>query len=308
MTLRLLLTISFYSGASVLFYLLVAIRCQAAVNQIVPVHPTVDTITSEIFITDTMHLGREHFVIQTPSACYYLDKAGGGFSRMIDREGIDWIQFKMEPWGEYPASAASAYRGIPNFVHGSAESGAGHPGHDQCMSSVVNSNTIMVTSLSQLWQWRWTFYPDYAIVQMLKTDPDHPYWFLYEGVPGGKFDPPNQYFGSDKGGPISTIFDYYHGDKYFDSFRWAYFGHRQIDRVLYVVQDAEDQLSDTFSYLGNSEMGIRSQDGMVVFGFGRAEGAKPLIKIRHSFRIGFLEGKITSKADHEVVAQKLNSL
>jgi hypothetical protein len=43
-----------------------------------------------------------------------------------------------------------------------------------------------------------------------------------------------------------------------------------------------------FSYLGNSKKGIKSKDGMIVFGLGR-DGGKPLIKGPNSFFIGFFD-------------------
>lgn len=64
------------------------------------------------------HLEHRHYRIRTPTATYLLDSASGGLSSMTDVEGHDWIGFRPEPWGAYPASAASAYRGVPNLVFG----------------------------------------------------------------------------------------------------------------------------------------------------------------------------------------------
>lgn len=243
----------------------------------------------EIKITEGTYEGADHFIITTPSATYYYDQAGGGFSRLIDRAGNDWISFRCEPWDEYPASAASAFRGLPNFVFGSEDSGAGHPGHERCRSEQISDRSIRTTSKSGRWQWEWTFHDDYAEVTMLKTDPDHPYWFLYEGTPGGSFDPANQFWGTNNGGPTTETPDYYNGTRVFDSWQWAYFGHQDAAQVLVLAQQQEDDLSDSYSYLGNTEAGIRSPDGMVVFGFGRAEGAKPLLHEKHTFYVGLLD-------------------
>lgn len=242
-----------------------------------------------IHITEGRYEGAAQFIITTPAATYYYDRAGGGLSRLIDREGNDWIAFKRAPWNEYPASAASAFRGLPNFVFGSDDSGAGHPGHEMCESELVNDRTIRTTSKSGKWQWVWTFYEDYAEVEVLKADPEHPYWFLYEGTPGGAFDPSRQFYGTSTGGPHRNQLDYYNGNKAFGNWQWAYFGHEAVERVLFVAQQEKDELSDTFSYLGNTEAGIASPDGMVVFGFGRAEGAKPLLRKAHTFYVGFVE-------------------
>jgi hypothetical protein len=264
--------------------------------------------SGNIQIIEGIYEGASQFIITTPSATYYYDQAGGGFSRMIDREGKDWISFRRDPWNEYPASAASAYRGLPNFVFGSGDSGAGHPGHEQCRSERIGENTIRTTSKSGKWQWKWTFFEDHARVEVLKTDPGHPYWFLYEGTPGGAFDPPRQYFGTNLGGPRSAQPDYYRGAKIFDHWRWACFGHKETNRVLFIAQQEADDLSDTFSYLGNSAEGIHSEDGMVVFGFGRAEGAQPLLKKPHTFYVGFLEFEGDVEGVHRKVKRRIRTL
>lgn len=261
-----------------------------------------------IQISEAVYEGRPHFLITTPSATYYYDKAGGGFSRMLDPDGIDWIDFRMEPWGKYPEAAAGAYRGIPNLVYGAGESGAGHPGHNQCTSTVVDSHTIRTESHSGQWLWEWTFFPSYARLSILKSHPVQPYWFLYEGTPGGRFDPENQYFGHDHAGPSSATPDYFQGDRIFQNWQWFYCGSRSSDYALYLLQRESDRLSDTFSYLGHSELGIKSTDGMVVFGFGRAEGAIPLLTKPQQFIIGFFPGAIRDRNDHEKLRSYIETL
>jgi len=260
-----------------------------------------------IRITEGEYEGAAHFIVSTPAATYYYDKAGGGLSRLIDREGKDWIAFRRQPWDQYPASAASAYRGIPNLVYGSDDSGAGHPGHEQCDSRLDGENAILTTSNSGQWKWRWQFFEDYATLTVLKTDPDHPYWFLYEGTPGGIFDPPRQFFGTDLGGPRPEQLDFYGGKKAFEQWQWAYFGHRNVERLLFIAQHQQDQHSDTFSYLGNTPDGINAPDGMVVFGFGRSDGAKPLLTQPNTFTLGFLEQGVSNPADHRKVERRIKA-
>ena len=263
---------------------------------------------SSISIREGMYEGRSHYIITTPSAIYYLDQHGGGLSRMIDREGLDWIDFKVQPWNQYPQSAASAYRGIPNLVFGSDDSGAGHPGHDRCESKVLNDSTILVSSLSGQWQWQWIFRDTGAALEILNVDPDHPYWFLYEGVPGGRWQPDRQYFGTDTGGPRYESLDFYKGAKVFENWQWAYFGNKEIDRVLYVAQLEADRYSDTFSFLGNSEKGIESYDGMVVFGFGRDDGAKPRLQNPNTFYLGFIEQRVEHATEHNQIEKYMERL
>lgn len=262
-----------------------------------PAQTTAET-SERIVIQEGTYETREHFLITTPGAVYYYDKAGGGFSRMIDRDGIDWINFKMEPWDSYPASAASSYRGLPNLVFRSADSGAGHPGHNQCISVKSGSRTILTESKSGRWAWECRFYEYYVEINVRQNDPDHPYWFLYEGVPGGIFQPSATYFGNDTGGPIHHQPDYFKGKKLTGFWQWVYFGAKKSDRTLYIIQTVKDELPDTFSYLGNSNRGIQSTDGMVVFGFGRTDGAKPLMQSPRTFIFGFYEKPIRSKKQH----------
>lgn len=262
----------------------------------------------EIRISEGVYEGRKHLIINTPTAIYYYDQRGGGFSRMLDPDGVDWINFKKEPWNEYPASAASAYRGIPNLVYGSSEGGAGHPGHDRCTTEIIDSHTIRTQSLTGKWVWQWEFFNDHAKLSILKADPDHPYWFLYEGTPGGTFNPAFQYFGNNTGGPFFENPDYIKGEKIFQQWRWFYCGTKLSRYSIYLAQMDSDPLSDIFSYMGNSESGIKSYDGMVVFGFGRAEGAKPLIDKPKEFIIGFYAQEITSQKEHREIEKYIQKL
>lgn len=239
-----------------------------------------DLIISEIYFEK-----RPHFKVSTEQLEYYYDIKGGGFSRIIDNEGNDWINFKTEPWGIYPASAASSFRGMPNLVFGNSDDGAGHPGHEKCTSR-VEEGKIITESLSGLWKWSWEFFDDHAILKILKTDPERKYWFLYEGTPGGSFQPEQSYFGTSSRGPSQGGYDYISGDILWDNFQWMYVGTNRAKACLYMVQVQNDGQKDMISFLGNSEAGLESKDGMAVFGFGRDEGAKPLISGPETFIIG----------------------
>lgn len=254
------------------------------------------------------YLNRPHFRIQTPVATWYYDRAGGGFSSLIDSDNRDWIGFRMEPWDQFPASAASAFRGIPNAVYQSEDSGAGHPGHEQCESVLTENNQITTQSKSGRWAWTWTFHDTYAELSIDKIDTSHAYWFLYEGTPGGRFAPAAQYFGTDLGGPRHDQLDYYVDDKEFARYRWAYFGDTTVEQVLFIGQMDPDTLLDTFAYLGNTDAGIEAPDGMVVFGLGRAPGPTPILTRRHTFIVGFWPKAIRDAADHEELANHITLL
>ncbi len=253
-------------------------------------------------VTVETYEGRPHYRIETPKVMYYYDIRGGGFSRIIDDKGNDWVSFKMEPWGEYPGSAAGSYRGLPNMVFQEADDGVGHPGHDRC-NSRIGERKIVTESASGKWKWSWEFFDDHAVLQVLDADPDRAYWFLYEGTPGGAFDPEHTYFGTNLSGPQPLSFDYYRGDVYRDRFQWIYTGTSHENRTFYMVQCQEDKLPDMVSLLGNTEEGMDSPDGMTVFGFGRGEGVYRYLEGRQRFVIGIFPKMIEDRSDHLELAK-----
>lgn len=262
-----------------------------------------------VTLSEDIHEGRPHFKIVTESASWFYDKAGGGFSRLIDRDGRDWIAFKKHPLQEYPASAAAGYRGIPNCVFRSADAGAGHPGFDQCESVQVDDHTVRTTSKSGRWQWSWHFYETHARMIMERVDPAHAYWFLYEGPIAGKWSPPTHYFGSNRGGPRREQPDGKDPAAIHEQWEWAYCGDDGSPRVLFLHQSPPDELTETYYYLGAAPEGLEAPDGMVVFGFGRGPNAQPLMKEPGmEFIIGFLEKKVRTAADHETLRKDIDAL
>lgn len=249
-------------------------------------------------ITTVTHLDRPHFRIETRAATYLYDIAGGGLSSLIDPEGNDWIDFKMKPWGDYPAAAASAFRGVPNLVYQTDDGGAGHPGHDRCESRVVGRNQIHTITKSGKWAWTVTFFNDCVRFEVVKTDPDHAYWFLYEGTPGGKYRPRSTYWATDLTDPSFVIHDFYKGDHYQQLHQYMMFGRDDGEYSLFMYQDDPDTHTDHISYLGNEEIGAEnSPDGMVVAGLGRAPGSQPLMTGRNTFLIGLLPYNLTDEKE-----------
>lgn len=245
-------------------------------------------------ITEGQYEGRAHFIIATKLATYYFDKEGGGFSRMIDKNGNDWIAFKKEPWDKAPESAASSYRGIPNAVFKEADGGCGHPGFNQATSTQESTNSILTKSNSGKWEWRWTFYDNYACWEILKTDETRNYWFLYEGPVGGAYKPGISYWGNDKDGRLTSTPNHLAGEHISANWQWAYFGRTDQNTTLFVAQQNVDTTEDFFSYMGSSAGGIQAADGMLVFGFGRAVGSKQLLTGKNKYYIGFWDANISN--------------
>ncbi len=257
-------------------------------------------------ITEGEDEGMACFIITTPSATYYYQKEAGGFSSVVDVEGKDWVAWNRSEAEAYPASAASDFRGIPNMVFQSDDGGAGHPGFYKCESEQVDARTIRSVSKSGKWQWSWVFTEEDATMTVERMDPEHAYWFLYEGPIAGRFTPEEQYWGTDTGGPIFEFPDYYKTGGLVSQWDWAYFGDQAVDRIFLVEQLTPDDLPDLFGYLGNTEAGLASPDGMVVFGFGRELNAKALMQETPvQFRILFREGAVLTEAAHEELARVL---
>ncbi len=260
-----------------------------------------------VSISRAIDEGMECFRIETDSATYYYQIEAGGFSSILDKDGNDWLGYRKSEAESYPASAASDFRGLPNMVYQSADGGAGHPGFDKCISIQIDKRTIRTFSKSGKWQWSWKFTDTDATLTVEEVDPEHVYWFLYEGPIGGTFDPDNQYWGNNKQGPIKEFADYYKGKEIYDQWDWAYFGSHALDRILLIEHLTPDGLPDTMGYLGNSEKGLESDDGMVVFGFGRYRNAKPqMSRADNQFRIRFMEKRIQNSADHQMITKTIN--
>jgi hypothetical protein len=266
------------------------------------------TLARAVEITEINHQGRPHFKIETSSATCLYDRSGGGFSRLVDVDGNDWIAFQPEPLNQFPASAAAGYRGLPNLLFGknNPDAGAGHPGFDQCSSSLAGERMIRSETKSGRWAWTWSFSHTNAIMRMERADPEHPFWFLYEGPVAGSYAPRQSYWGTDLGGPRFDTPDL--KNQLFGTWRWAYFGSTNVSRVFFAAQIQQDDLPDTMWYMGNTAAGLDSPDGMVVFGFGRGPGTSPRLKrLDLSFVIGFIERMARSSQEHDVIAAMIES-
>ncbi|MCO8122075.1 hypothetical protein NHH03_10025 [Stieleria sp. TO1_6] len=259
-----------------------------------------------VSIQQDLYQQRDHFVVNTPAATYWLDQRSGGLSRLIDLDGNDWIAFKKKPWDQYPASAAAAFRGMPNLLFGGDESGFGHPGWDRGQSRQIDERTILSTSDSGQWRLRWTF-SDQHVDLTVETDvAQRKFWFLYEGPVAGRWAPDQQYFATDSLSPVTQPRDYMAGERIEGHFRWVYLGDSSVARVLAIAHRTADQQRDTFSHLGASDQGLDADDGMVVLGFGRGpKGIDPLLTGAQSFRIGLIESAGSSMTEYESIGKQL---
>jgi hypothetical protein len=263
--------------------------------------------TPTVRITEAEYEGRAQLRVETPGATWFYDRAGGGFSRLIDADGRDWISFHKDPLKESPASAAAGFRGMPNLVFGrdNPDAGAGHPGFDRCESVVVGAETIRTVTKSRRWAWSWRFDGAQAWLTVERVDGERPWWFLYEGPVAGRWAPREQYWGTNLGGPNRETPDHAAKGDVAGRWRWVYFGDRAVPRVLFVAHVDGDEIADVFSYMGNTRDGLAAPDGMVVFGFGRT-GARPLMTGAGArFVVGLVESPVPDAAAHVQVASRI---
>lgn len=216
------------------------------------------------------HQGQESFKIAAQNATYYYHKFGAGFASMIDVEGNDWLSYR--PYG----GSDGKYRGIPNIVH---PEGHFHPGGTECTSEIVQQGPVKLMirsrSIDNKWACSWAIYPYHARLTVLKVD--HPYWFLYEGTPGGKLDETGDYMVRSDGVRIPASESW---EAVLPEPEWIYFGAANTGRVLYLIHHEADDKIDSYWPM---------EHNMTVFGFGRDGLEKYMTRTPAHFTIGFAE-------------------
>jgi hypothetical protein len=259
-----------------------------------------DALKKGIQITDNhFDEGQQCFKITTPYATFYYQKEGGGFSSLLDKDGADWINYNKSTNTECPKSANSDFRGIPNMMSSDDDGGISHPGFDRCISTILNDSIIHTISKSGDYEYTWTFTEKFAYMTVLKIDTARGQWFLYEGTPGGKWDPENILWGNNLDG-IRTDKPNIISNPVLANWDWVCFGNQKFDRTLYIIQQFPDKLTDHFAFMGDHDKGIDDQDGMIVFGFARKD--KALIKKPGSiFFLGFEEKNINKPGITEAI-------
>lgn len=217
------------------------------------------------------HEGQESLRIETPSATYLYHALGGGFASLEDPEGLDWLGYR--PGG----GSAGEYRGIPNLVH---PQGYFHPGGTGCTSRVVSRGPLRVRIASEAeggrWACTWDIFPRFARLTVERAP--QPYWFLYEGTPGGSLEPEGDYYALPDGRrrPASERWD-----RDIPGPEWLYFGDRDSGRVLCLAHHEDDEEVDAYYPM---------EGNMTVFGFGRSRLDKFLGEVPSRFTIALVEG------------------
>ncbi|MFC1712344.1 hypothetical protein ACFL6S_01680 [Candidatus Poribacteria bacterium] len=241
--------------------------------------------------------GDETFRIAAQNVVYYYHKHGSGFASMVDANGNDWISF--HPTTRREDGPRGEYRGIPNIAPVNFHPGRGD---GKLPSKIISQGPLRVRILSETedrrWGCTWDIYPGYATMTLFKKG-EEPYWILYEGTPGGRFDL-NDYWVHSSGERLSV--EQYHMSKNqwqgkLPSPKWVYFGDGEMDRVLYMIFHEQYDGEDQFWHFG--------EGGMTVFGFGRGPTQKnwqQLTTVPAHLTIGFAES-----GDFETASKVINS-
>ena len=231
--------------------------------------------------------------IETPQATYFLETVGAGLAALIDRDGNDWLGFRPEPGSR----AGGEFRGFPNAVHQQAGNYF-HPKNQGTEPSTLRIEAetaagVTITALSGngLWACRYDFRATHCTFTMTKMSPEHKYWILYEGTPGGAFDDTDWWMTSavKERQPMSANHE---GD--IPAPEWIVFGDEKQKRVLFLLGHEDDTAPDRFYQMDRQ---------MTVFGFGRNRGEKHLGAVPRSFSIGLLES-----TDHAEIGRALQRL
>jgi hypothetical protein len=234
------------------------------------------------YIDDIRHEGQGSIKIVAKKATYYYHKLGAGFASLEDCDGNDWLSYNPGVGQESQSGSGGKYRGTPNMGH---PEGYCHPGNSMSDTRILSAGPIKVTleSLSNdsKMHCRWDIFPHYARMTVLKMR--LPYWFLYEGTPGGKLDMRTdqciRVHGKDC--IITGVDQKWQGDLQADEgLEWLAFADPHAVRSLYIVNHRDDEAVDSYWPM-NQEM--------TVFGFGRLGINKYMRSIPAHFTIGLVD-------------------
>lgn len=252
-----------------------------------------------VFTRDAVDESAGHvacYKIATPVATYYLEKSGFGLSSIVDPDGLDWIGFSAKKGSR----GLGNYRGFPNAVFKEAGNYF-HPrweGTEPSTSHVdyAGPDRVSISGVSEngLWKCRFDFFLTHCTFTMTHKPEGHPYWILYEGAPGGKYEDTDWWIvnGDTERHPMTANHE---GD--IPAPEWIAFGDPKVERVLFLLHHEDDEHPDRFYQMEHT---------MTVFGFGREGMNKFLTTVPQSVSIGFLE--TTDPATiHERMKQLVNT-
>ncbi|MBP6016418.1 MAG: hypothetical protein KA586_06830 [Candidatus Promineofilum sp.] len=225
-------------------------------------------VTPQVVMTEGTDQSVPAYKLQTATGELYIHKSSGGVSSYNDLNGNDWVSWNSA------AGSSGADRGIPNSAGGSNEA-IFHPGKGKMTPTVLSQGPIKVTLQflgkklpgdTQRWEGTFEIYPNYTTFTMIKARVSgalsYPFWFLYEGTPGGQLNTATDYVVFSDGTQVNGG-QTRNGD--LPNEEWAYVVDPAVGvagRAIYLVNHKDDTLNDTY-FPGASNL-------MTVLGFGRS--------------------------------------
>ncbi len=229
---------------------------------------------------DVTWQGQKSIRVRIPAATYYYHKQGAAFASIIDKDGNDWLSYKPGVGARSKSGSGGKYRGLPNMGY---PEGYCHPGKTVSSSILANSGGDKVSIISESddgkMKCRWDIYFAHATMTVIKMRA--PYWFLYEGTPGGKLNVESD-FCVRGDGTKTLLSEKWEGDLSDSGIggEWLYFADPAVNRSFYIVNHNDDDAIDSY-WAMNGEM--------TVFGFGRKGLNKYIKKTLARFTIGFCD-------------------
>ncbi len=227
--------------------------------------------------------GQDSYKIATTAGTWYFQKQGGAFSSFDDASGADWIGY------ENNASSNRRFRGTPNL-----NDDWYHPGGTQATTTLLSSGPVKVvikadgggnSTIHEI-------YPGF--VRSTLTAAPVPYWWLYEGTPGGGIVGGESVL-KPSGGTVATLPLSANVEGDISSLgdagaaEWIAFTNgtgATVGRSIFFAHQDEDNPTD-----GSLAAGAGA-DSMAVFGFGRSPAADyPQLSGNNTFTMGLVDTK-----------------
>jgi hypothetical protein len=223
--------------------------------------------------------GQPTWRIHTSAGSWHYAKEGAAFSGLFDASGKDWIGFDPTPGSTFNGE----FRGIPQLPE---PEGFFHPANRLSSTEVVHDGPVKVTlrSVSNDGGFAYTTELFPTFTRSTITRAASPFWFLYQGTPGGGVGPDRVVHRSTASGTVTTTAVHTSWTESPHPYGWAAFGVPGLGgpagRSLFLAH--HEAAGDMGYGLGGG--------AMTVFGFGRdATGSGLLTAAPQTFTYGLVD-------------------
>lgn len=207
--------------------------------------------------------------IDAGSTTYYFDPIGGGLAGMVDGEGNDWISWN-------PTDGADGrLRGIPNAV---LPEGLMQPGGQGSATTVTwagpLTTELTVDTAGGAFRSVWRF-SEHGVSVTVDTIA-RPYWFLYQGTPGGSLDLDTDVVVRSTG-EVTSARTAWTGD--LAGTEWLAVADPGLGRSILLTSHQDDTATDSYDAAG----------AMTALGFGRSGSDAQLSTVPATFSVALVE-------------------